>query len=200
MHLKEENEQKRVDELKQYLDQKISEHQKLMGKQVKHKVSSCAISFRTLMTKVVTSETCLAQLNLYKEWKSTKILKKRDLIKKMITNYGFLENDLQTNKVPELKQLTEQYLLGREKKLVEVYQKELDSVTVPLPPSISNFFQHPLSLEEKNEERVDVIEDGNIIDDMEDEILSYLTQKMNGEEEEDTAKEAALLSLFFNLS
>ena len=138
-----------------------------------------AISFGTSRTKVLTSETSLAQLHIYNEWKETKVLKKKDLIEKMVAKYGFLEDEIQTKKVAELKQLVEQHLLVQEEELVEGYQKELDKVTIPIPPSLANFFQRPTNplpnppiTEEKNEEGAEVIEDGE--DDTEKEILSYL--------------------------
>ena len=132
VHLKEEDEKKRVGELKQYLDEKISEHKKLLSEQLEHKALSCAISFGTSRTKVLTSETSLAQLHIYNEWKETKVLKKKDLIKKMVAKYGFLEDEIQTKNVTELKQFVEQHLLVQEEELVEGYQKELDKVTVPI--------------------------------------------------------------------
>ena len=68
---------------------------------------------------------------------------------------------------------------------------------------LANFFQHPINplpnppiTEEKNEEGAEVIEDGE--DDTEKEILSYLNQRLNGEDEEDEEKEAALLSTLFS--
>ena len=107
VHLKEEDEKKRVGELKQYLDEKISKHKKLLSEQLECKASSCTISFGTSRTKVLTSETSLAQLHIYNEWKETKVLKKKDLIKKMVAKYKFHEDEIQTKKVAEPKQLVE---------------------------------------------------------------------------------------------
>ena len=78
---------------------------------------------------MLTSVTVMARINLCKEWKSTKSLKKKDLIEKMITYYGFAQ-DIQARKLPELKQMAEQYLLEGENELVGRYQKEPDQVTV----------------------------------------------------------------------
>ena len=203
VHLKEEDEKKQVGELKQSLDKKITKHKKLLSEQLKCKALSCAISFGTSRTKVLTSETNFAQLHIYNEWKATKDLKKKDLIEKMVAKYGFLEDEIQTKKVAELKQLVEQHLLAQEEELVEGYQKELNKVTILILPSVANVFQHPtnplpnlLITEEKNEEGAEVIKDGE--DDMEKEILSYLNRRLNGEDEEDEEKEAALLSTLFS--
>ena len=140
--MKDESEQKQVNELKEYLDEKIAEHHRVLSRQAKQRAASCAIKFGTSTTKVLTSVTVLARISLCEEWKKAKSLKKKDLIEKMITDYGFT-NDIQESKLPELKQMTERYLLEREKELVETYQRELDKVTVPLPPAITDFFAHP---------------------------------------------------------
>ena len=97
------------------------------------------ISFGTSRTKVLTSEMSLAQLHIYNEWKKTKVLKKKDLIEKMVAKYRFLEDEIRTKKVAELKQLVEQHLLAQEEELVEGYQKELNKVTIPIPPLLANF-------------------------------------------------------------
>ena len=128
------------------------ENQQVLQGQAEQRATSCAISFGTSTTKVLTSETVLARLFLCKEWKNVKTLTKKDFIEKMIARYGFAD-DIQTKKLPELKQLAEQHLLEREKELVGVYEKELDKVTVPLPTLIATFFQCTLPVSEEDKEK-----------------------------------------------
>jgi len=192
--LKEENEQKRLAELKDYLEEKLSEHKKMLSEQVERKKSSSAIKFGTGTTKVLTSSICLGRIQIYNEWKNTKYLKKKDLMVKMITKFGFLENEIKKKKVPELKKMSEQYLLGKERELVEKFQTELDKVTVPLPPSIGNFFE-PIEkeLEEKRE-----VEDEETYLALENEILSFLEQGLQLQPEDDERTALLLTTLFKN--
>ena len=184
--IKEENERKRVEELKQYLDEKVAEHKCFLEEQLERKSQSCVIKFGTSITKVLTSEHVLGRLSLYNEWKKTKVLLKKDLMEKMVTKFGFQKNDLQTKKVPELKDMAEKYLLERESKLVQMWQKELNDVIVPVPLAITNFFDQPPSSSEK-EEIIEETNEDNQWDDLEKEILHFLqeTQEDSGATEEE---------------
>jgi hypothetical protein len=192
--MKDESEQKRVNELKEYLDEKIAEHQRVLSRQAERRAASCAIKFGTSTTKVLTSATVLARIFLCEEWKMAKSLKKKDLIEKMIANYGFT-NDIQASKLPELKQMAERYLLEREKELVETYQKELDKVAVPLPPAITTFFACPPNLEEENKEEAEEADS----DELEKEFLAYLNRRLNDDEAEETNADSVLLSFIARL-
>src|SRR6185312_14202848 len=86
--MKDESEQKQVNELKEYLDEKLAEHQRVLSRQAERRAASCAIKFGASTMKVLTSATVLARIFLCEEWKMVKSLKKKDLIKKMIVNYG----------------------------------------------------------------------------------------------------------------
>src|SRR6185312_6429212 len=122
--MKDESEQKQVNELKEYLDEKITEHQRVLSGQAERRAASCAIKFGTSTTKVLTSATVLARIFLCEEWKMVKSQKKKDLIEKMIVNYGFT-NDIQASKLPELKQMAEQYLLERERNWLKHTKRNL---------------------------------------------------------------------------
>ena len=180
-------------ELKTYLDEKISEHKMLLGEQAERKASSTTIRFGTSTTKVLTSSICLGRLSLYREWKSTKDLKKKDLLQKMIENYGFLESDVKNKKVPELKKMAEDYLLSREKDLVDTFQKELDAIPVPLPPSITNFFQPSGEVHEN------LAEEDEEFELLEKEVISFLEKREASEfnEEEQEENSVAILSSLF---
>ena len=196
--MKDESEQKQVNELKEYLDEKIAEHHRVLSRQAEQRAASCAIKFGTSTTKVLTSATVLARISLCEEWKKAKSLKKKDLIEKMIMDYGFT-NDIRESKLPELKQMTERYLLEREKELVETYQRELDKVTVPLPPAITNFFAHPPNLGEANKEEAVEDDENSTSDELEKEILAYLNRRLHGEAEETHSDSILLASLFERL-
>ena len=143
---------------------------------------------------VLTSETVLARLFLCKEWKNVKTLKKKDLIEKMIASYGFAD-DIQTKKLPELKQLAEQHLLEREKELVGVYEKELDKVTVLLPTSIATFFQCALPVSEEDKREIaDVADEHDTFEEMQEDILAFLARRMNDDEAAVTAEDESLLT------
>jgi hypothetical protein len=172
VYLKEESEQKRLAELKLYLDEKIAEHKKMYSEQVERRASSATIKFSTATTKVLTTSITLGRLQLYKEWKGTKSLKKKDLIEKMIQNYGF-PDDICSKKLDELRKMVEQHLLSREKELVESYQKELNSVTVPIPPSIASFFAAPRAPEA--EEKMEEVPDESFAD-MEKKMITFLEE------------------------
>ena len=90
--MKDESEQKRVDKLKMYLNEKIAEHQCILSGQAEQKAAAGSIKFGTSTTKVLTSMTVMARIFLCTEWKVAKSLKKKELIEKMITNYGFKED------------------------------------------------------------------------------------------------------------
>ena len=182
VHMKDEGEKKRVDELKHYLDEKIAENQMVLRGQAERRTSSCAIQFGTTTTKVLTSKTVMAKIYTCDEWKSSKKLKKNDLIAKMIEKYGFTIA-IWAKKLPELKEMVVKYLLEREKELVDVYQKELDDVTIPLPSSITNFFWNPTNTEEEKREDCDESDDGNNCDEMEKDILAFLNRRMNDGED-----------------
>ena len=53
--------------------------------------------------------------------------------------YRFPEDDIQTKRLQELKQLVEQLLLAQEEELVKRHQKKLDKFTIPIRPSQANF-------------------------------------------------------------
>jgi len=95
--------------------------------------------------------------------------------------------------------MVEQYLLGREKELVEVFEKELAEVPIPLPATVSNFFiRPPLTIKEVDEKREEEIGSSESLDVLENEVLDFLQNgSMVEEEEEDPA--SLLSSLFADL-
>ena len=146
--------------------------------------------------KVLTSATVMARINLCKEWKSAKSLKKKDLI----TNYVFAK-DIQARKLPELKQMAEQYLLEGENELVGMYQKELDQVTVLLPPVITSIFACPPDFGAENKEEVVEADEHSAFEELEKEILDFLDRKIDGDEASKVAEDEALLpSMLSSLS
>ena len=191
VHLKDESEQKRVDELKMYLDEKIVEHQRVLSGQAERKALASSIKFGTSTTKVLTSKTVMARIFLCSEWKVAKSLKKKELIEKMIANYGFSE-DIRAKKLSELKQMTEHYLLEREKELVAIYQKELDKALVPLPPAIANFFAQPPVPEEESKQEVEGANENRTFECSENEIMAFLDRSISGNES--SAEDEALLT------
>ena len=96
-------------------------------------------------------------------------------------------------RVPELKKMTEEYLLGKEKALVETFQNEIDVVPVALPLSVVNFF----SLSHQSEEKNDVESENSGYDELEQEILAFL-EKGPPDENSDEDETVSLLSSLFS--
>jgi len=188
VHLKNESEQKRVEELKGYLEKKVRERDESARAQSERKETSSLIKFGTKTAKVLTSSTCLGRIKLAIEWKETKTLKKDELVTCMITKYGFLEEELRRKKVPELKKMAEEYLLSKEKELVATFQKQLDSISVPIPSEITNFFAP-----KENEKEEDNQNDSYL--QLENEILLFLQQGPPSATEEDNSFASLLLSM-----
>lgn len=188
VHLKSENEKKRLDELKGYLESKVRKRNEAAQAQSERKEATSMIKFGTKTAKVLTSSTCLGRIKLATEWKETKTLKKNELIARMITKYEFLEEDLRKKTVPELKKMAENYLLSKESELVATFQKQLDSVLVPIPSEITNFFEPKESEKEEDDQNVNYLQ-------LENEILSFLQQGPPSATEEEDSFASLLLTV-----
>ena len=201
VHLKDKSEQEKLNTLKKYLEEKCSKKKRMSEEQSEQKkASSSSIRFGTTTAKVVNSPTWLARIKLCEEWKETKSLKKKELITKMTKEFGFVEDELQQKLLPELKSMAEKYLLSKEKQLVESFQRNIDEVTVPLPPEITNFLSLPcmpeVVLEVVGEPERDKIENESGILTLENEILTFLEQGLGRHEVDDDETFTLMASMF----
>lgn len=170
----------------------MREHDEAAQAQSERKEATSMIKFGTKTAKVLTSSTCLGRIKLATEWKETKTLKKNELITCMITKYEFLEEDLRKKTIPELKKMAENYLLSKESELVAMFQKQLDSMSVPIPSEIMNFFELKENEKEEDDQYANYLQ-------LENEILSFLQQGPPSATEEEDSFASLLLTLYESL-
>ena len=74
VHLKNEDEEEQLKELKMYLENKICEHNESAQAQLERKAAASTIKFSTKTAKILTFSICLGRIRLATEWKKTKTL------------------------------------------------------------------------------------------------------------------------------
>ena len=119
-------------------------------KQKRKKEAGKSIVFQTTTTRILNSSSSLARRRISDEWQVCKKQKKKELVVRMQSKLGFTNEDVEKKTVPQLRELIRVKLLKDEKELVKAFEKEVQSVTVPIPKEISDLIY---SEEKKKEEK-----------------------------------------------
>jgi len=136
-----QKEQKRLDELADIVLERGNKKKKFEEEKEKRKVESGKIVFGTKQVRCLSSPECLARLQIHREWVSLKNLKKSELVQRL------KEDGIANEEITELKVMSRMqdraqvYLLEKEGRLTELYEKELRSVQEDIPKHLDEFLR-----------------------------------------------------------
>jgi hypothetical protein len=138
---KKKTDREMVAEITKLLAEKLDDTTKEKEEKERRKKNSQTIQFGTARSRVLTSSSSMARLQLKEDFLAVKSLKKNALIAKMV-ELGFVEADLRKKgvKVDKLKEMVKDYFEKREAELVGLYNAELEGVMTGVPASIHQFF------------------------------------------------------------